>query len=29
VFESVEAAVDSLITGKLPVIPPAFRAAET
>lgn len=29
VFESVEAAVDSLITGKLPVIPPAFRSAES
>ncbi len=28
VFESVEAAVDSLTSGKLPVIPPAFRAAQ-
>lgn len=27
VFESVEAAVDSLVGGRLPVIPPAFRAA--
>ena len=28
VFETVEAAVDSLLSGRLPVIPPAFRAAE-
>lgn len=28
VFETVEAAVDSLMSGRLPVIPPAFRAAE-
>jgi anti-anti-sigma factor len=28
VFESVEAAMDSLLCGRLPVIPPAFRAAE-
>jgi anti-anti-sigma factor len=27
VFESMEAAVDSLVGGRLPVIPPAFRAA--
>jgi anti-anti-sigma factor len=27
VFESIEAAVDSLLSGHLPVIPPAFRAA--
>ena len=26
VFETVEAAVDSLLSGRLPVIPPAFRA---
>jgi len=28
VFDSVDAAVDSLARGGLPVIPPAFRAAE-
>jgi len=28
VFETVEAAVDSLVSGRLPVIPPAFRAAD-
>jgi len=28
VFETVEAAVDSLLSGRLPVIPPAFRATE-
>ena len=28
VFDSVEAAVDSLAPGGLPVIPPAFRAAQ-
>ena len=28
VFESIEAAVDSLLSGPLPVIPPAFRAVE-
>jgi anti-anti-sigma factor len=27
VFETVEAAVDSLLSGRLPVIPPAFEAA--
>ena len=27
VFESIEAAVDSLLSGHLPVIPPAFEAA--
>jgi anti-anti-sigma factor len=29
VFESVEAAVDSLLSGRLPVIPPAFHPAQT
>ncbi len=28
VFDSTEAAVDSLLSGRGPVIPPAFRAAE-
>ncbi len=28
VFESIEAAVDSLLSGRLPVIPPAFSAAD-
>ena len=28
VFESVEEAVEALISGSLPVIPPAFRAAQ-
>jgi len=28
VFETVEAAVESLLSGKLPVIPPAFCSAE-
>ena len=27
VFETIEAAVDSLLNGRLPVIPPAFEAA--
>jgi anti-sigma B factor antagonist len=27
VFETIEAAVDSLVSGRLPLIPPAFRAA--
>ena len=27
VFETIEAAMDSLLSGHLPVIPPAFRAA--
>ena len=28
VFDTVDAAVDSLVTGGVPVIPPAFRAAQ-